>query len=83
MIRYEWRYGEYRDFVMDKAIILLALRLAFVRKHPFICRRMRFAPMLCSAWYELIAFISDKRGKFYTDFAERALRKFGRKEIRM
>ena len=81
-LRIEWNYDEYFYDALDKAIVVAAMKLAFIREHPIICR-VWLVSMLCCAWIELGAFILYERGKFFTNFRERAFRKFGCSKIFM
>ena len=80
--KFEWNYDEYFDDALDKAIVVAAMKLGFIREHPII-RRVWLVNMLCCAWIELGAFILYERGKFFTNFRERAFRKFGCSKIFM
>ena len=82
ILRIKWNYDEYFYDALDKAIVVAALKLAFIREHPIICR-VRLVQILCCAWIELRAFILYERGKFFTNFRERAFRKFGCSKIFM
>jgi len=76
LLTWEWNNDEYYEDALERGVVVAALKLAFFREHPII-RRVRLVDMLCCAWYEISAFISYERGKFYTDFSERALKKLG------
>ena len=82
MIKLEWHHDELYDYAVERAVMVLALKLAFWRKNPRICR-MRFVKVLSSAWFEIAAFISYERGKFCTDFSERTFSQFGRSKVFM
>jgi hypothetical protein len=82
MVRNEWDNHEYIDDALERAAVLTALKLTFWRKYP-IFGRLNFTRAISGAWFELISLISYERGKFYSDFRERALRKFGREEVFM
>jgi len=82
MVRHDWCNQEYWEDALVRAATVAALKLAFWRKYPKISR-MRFVQIISGAWYELSALISYERGKYYTHFEKRALRKFGRKEVFM
>ena len=64
---------EYRDDAVDRGLAVAAAKLIFWRKHPKISG-VRFLSVLSSAWFEISAFISYERGKFFVDFLPKVRR---------
>jgi hypothetical protein len=82
MLRWEWSNDEYLDDAIDRATCVAAVKLAFWRKNPKVSS-VRLVRIISSAWFELCAFFSYERGKYYIDFRERVFRKLGRSEVFM
>jgi hypothetical protein len=64
---------EYQDDAVDRGLAVAAAKLIFWRKYP-IFRRWRFVAIVCSAYFEICAFISYERGKFFTEFVPKVSR---------
>ena len=64
---------EYQDDAVDRGLAVAAAKLIFWRKHPKVCG-VRFLTILSGAWFEISAFISYERGKFFVDFLPKVRR---------
>ena len=58
---------EYQDDAVDRSLAVAAAKLIFWRKYPKVSG-VRFLGILSGAWFEISAFISYERGKFFVDF---------------
>ena len=82
LLIWQWNNDEYYQDALDRAVVVAALKLAFWRKYPYL-RRMPLMMTISGMWYELRAFISYERGKFFSNFEKRALCKLGCSKIFM
>lgn len=80
MLKNEWYNDEYYEDALYRAVIVAALKLAFFRKHPIICRVWLFR-VICGVWYEISSLIFYETGKLYTDFSGKVFQKFGRTKV--
>ena len=64
---------EYQDDAVDRGLAVAAAKLVFWRKYP-IFRRWRFVSIVCGAYFEVCAFVSYERGKFFTEFVPKIAR---------
>jgi len=80
IIRFEWHDDDDFDNTIDRAVIALIEKLAFLRKYPVI-RRVYFAAFFLGAFFEFRAFILQETREFYSHYFYGVLKKFGCTEV--